>query len=143
MAELGNNRRVYIVTGTSTLSYTWLSGEQTNSFNRTAEAIETSDKSTQWAQFLSGKKGATAEVTVYTNDADVQQKAALTGLHNGSTVKVFIGTLSTGTNPAPTAGDLFDAVVTAISDTNDNGAVASRSISLTATGAVTHTPTIS
>lgn len=143
MAELGNNRRVYIVTGTSTLTYTWLSGEQTNSFNRTAEAIETSDKSTQWAQFLSGKKGATAEVTVYTNDADVQQKAALTGLHNGSTVKVFIGTLSTGTNPAPSAGDLFDAVVTAISDTNDNGAVASRSISLTATGAVTHTPTIS
>ena len=82
-------------------------------------------------------------MTVYTNDADVQQKAALTGLHNGSTVKVFIGTLSTGTNPAPTAGDLFDAVVTAISDTNDNGAVASRSISLTATGAVTHTPAIS
>ena len=143
MAELGNNRRVYIVTGSSTLTYTWLSGEQTNSFNRTAEAIETSDKSTQWAQFLSGKKGATAEVTVYTNDADVQQKAALTGLHNGSTVKVFIGTLSTGQNPAPSAGDLFDAVVTAISDTNDNGAVASRSISLTATGAVTHTPTIS
>jgi len=143
MAELGNNRRVYIVTGTGTLTYTWLSGEQTNSFNRTAEAIETSDKSTQWAQFLSGKKGATAEVTVYTDDSNVQQKAALTGLHNGSTVKVFIGTLTTGTNPAPSAGDLFDAVVTAISDTNDNGAVASRSISLTATGAVTHTPTIS
>lgn len=143
MAELGNNRRVYIVTGTSTLTYTWLSGEQTNSFNRTAEAIETSDKSTQWAQFLSGKKGATAEVTVYTDDSNAQQKAALTGLHNGSTVKVFIGTLSTGQSPAPSAGDLFDAVVTAISDTNDNGAVASRSISLTATGAVTHTPTIS
>lgn len=143
MAELGNNRRVYIVTGSSTLTYTWLSGEQTNSFNRTAEAIETSDKSTQWAQFLSGKKGATAEVTVYTDDSNAQQKAALAGLHNGSTVKVFIGTLSTGQNPAPSAGDLFDAVVTAISDTNDNGAVASRSISLTATGAVTHTPTIS
>ena len=143
MAELGNIRRVYIVTGTSTLTYTWLSGEQTNSFNRTAEAIETSDKSTQWAQFLSGKKGATAEVTVYTDDSNAQQKAALTGLHNGSTVKVFIGTLSTGQSPAPSAGDLFDAVVTAISDTNDNGAVASRSISLTATGAVTHTPVIS
>ena len=145
MAELGNIRRVYIVTGTSTstLTYTWLSGEQTNSFNRTAEAIETSDKSTQWAQFLSGKKGATAEVTVYTDDSNAQQKAALTGLHNGSTVKVFIGTLSTEQSPAPSAGDLFDAVVTAISDTNDNGAVASRSISLTATGAVTHTPTIS
>lgn len=143
MAVLGNTRRVYIVTGTTTLSYTWLTGEQTNSFNRTAEAIEASDKSTQWAQFLAGKKGATAEVTVYTDDSDAQQVAALTGLHNGSTVKVFIGTLSTGTNPAPTAGDLFNAIVTAISDTNDNGSVATRNISLTATGAVTHTPTIS
>ncbi len=143
MPELGNNRRVYIVTGTTTPTYTVLAGEQTNSFNRTAEAIEASDKSSMWAQFLSGKRGATAEVTVYTNDADLQQKAALTGLHNGSTVKVFIGTLSTGQSPAPTAGDLFDAIVTAISDTNDNGAVASRSMSLTATGAVTHTPTIS
>ena len=143
MAELGNNRRVYIVTGTGTLTYTVLAGEQTNNFNRTAEAIETSDKSAIWAQFISGKKGATAEVTVYTNDTDLQQKAALTGLHTGAKVKVFIGTLSTGTTPAPTAGDLFEAYVTAISDTNDNGAVASRSLSLTATGAVTHTPTIS
>ena len=57
MAQLGNNRKVYIVTGTTTLTYTWLAGEQTNNFNRTAEAIETSDKSTEWAQFISGKKG--------------------------------------------------------------------------------------
>jgi predicted secreted protein len=144
MAELGNNRRVYIVTGTAqSPTYTVLAGEQTNNFNRTAEAIETSDKSAVWAQFISGKKGATAEVTVYTNDADAQQKAALNGLHTGATVKVFIGTLSTAATPAPTQGDLFEALVTAISDTNDNGAVASRSLSLTATGAVTHTPAIS
>lgn len=144
MAELGNNRRVYIVTGTAqSPTYTVLAGEQTNNFNRTAEAIETSDKSAVWAQFISGKKGATAEVTVYTNDTDAQQKAALNGLHTGATVKVFIGTLSTAATPAPTQGDLFEALVTAISDTNDNGAVASRSLSLTATGAVTHTPAIS
>lgn len=144
MAELGNNRRVYIVTGTAqSPTYTVLAGEQTNNFNRTAEAIETSDKSALWAQFISGKKGATAEVTVYTNDSDVQQKAALTGLHTGATVKVFIGTLSTASTPAPTQGDVFEALVTAISDTNDNGAVASRSLSLTANGAVTHTPAIS
>lgn len=140
MAVLGNTRRVYIVTGTTTLTYTWLTGEQTNSFNRTGEALEYSDKSTVWSQFLSGKKGATAEVTVYTSDSDLQQKAALTALHNGTTVKVFIGTLSSS---APSEGDVFDAIVTAISDTNDTGAVASRSMSLTATGAVTHYPTIS
>lgn len=143
MAELGNTRRVYIVTGSGSLTYTWLTGEQTNSFNRTSEALEYSDKSTVWSQFLAGKRGATADVTVYVDDTNAQQKAALTALHNGTTVKVFIGILSTGSTPAPTEGDLFEAIVTAISDTNDNGSVATRSISLTATGAVTHTPAIS
>lgn len=142
MAQLGNTRRVYIVTGSTSKTYTWLSGEQNNSFNRTAEAIEDSDKSTEWAQFLSGKKGATAEVTVYTDDNDAQQKAALAALEAGTPVSVFIGTLSSGSSPAPSEGDAFKAIITAINDTNDNGAVASRSLSLTATGAVTHYPTL-
>ena len=142
MARLGNTRRVYIVTGSSSKTYTWLSGEQNNSFNRTTEAIEDSDKSTEWAQFLSGKKGATAEVTVYTDDNDAQQKAALAALEAGTPVSVFIGTLSSGSSPAPSEGDAFKAIITAINDTNDNGAVASRSLSLTATGAVTHYPTL-
>ena len=142
MAQLGNTRRVYIVTGSNALTYTWLTGEQTNNFNRTAEALEYSDKSSVWAQFLSGKKGATAEVTVYVDDSNAQQKAVLKALHEGTTVKVFIGVLSTGDNPAPSEGDVFEAVVTAISDTNDNGSVATRSMSLTATGAVSHTPTL-
>lgn len=142
MAQLGNTRRVYIVTGSSSKTYTWISGEQNNSFNRTAEAIEDSDKSTEWAQFLSGKKGATAEVTVYTDDNDAQQKAALAALEAGTPVSVFIGTLSSGSSPAPSEGDAFKAIITAINDTNDNGAVASRSLSLTATGAVTHYPTL-
>ena len=38
---------------------------------------------------------------------------------------------------------VFTAIVTAIGDTNDNGSVASRSISLTATGEVTHYPSLS
>jgi len=119
-----------------------LSGEQTNSFNRTSEAIEISDKSTEWAQFIPGKKGATAEVTVYTDDDDTgPQHVAISALHLGLNVRVFIGTL-TGTTPAPSEGDLFTAVITAISDTNDNGSVATRNISLTATGAVTHYPAV-
>jgi predicted secreted protein len=139
MAQLGNTRRVYIVTGT-TPTYTVLAGEQTNSVNRTAEAIEVSDKSSDWAQFISGKKGATAEVTVFLNDlSSDKQHAVLQALAAGSTVKVFIGTLA---NSAPSEGDLFDAIVTAISDTNDVGAVSTRNISLTATGAVTHYPAL-
>ena len=141
MAVLGNSRKAYITLGSSGTPTTWLSGEQTNSFNRTAEAIEVSDKSTEWAQFITGKKGATAEITVYTDDTSAgPQYNAIKALHTGVTVRVFIGTLNGST---ASEGDVFTAIVTAISDTNDNGAVATRSISLTATGAVTHYPTIS
>ena len=39
MAELGNTRRVYIVTGDGK-TYTVLKGEQSNSVNRSAESID-------------------------------------------------------------------------------------------------------
>ena len=101
MAVLGNTRKAYIALGSSGTPTTWLSGEQTNNFNRTSEAIK--------------------------------------ALHNGSTVRVFIGVLS---GSSPSQGDVFTAIVTAISDTNDTGSVASRTISLTATGEVTHYPSL-
>jgi len=141
MATLGNNRKAYITIGSSGTPTTWLSGEQTNSFNRTAEAIEVSDKSTDWAKFIAGKKGATAEITVYTDDTSAgPQYNAIKALHQGSEVRVFIGVLS---GSSASQGDVFTAIVTAISDTNDNGSVATRNISLTATGAVSHYPALS
>lgn len=140
MSQLGNVRKAYIASGTTGTPTTWLSGEQSNSFSRTAEAIEISDKSTDWAQFISGKKGATAEITVYTDDTSGgPQYVAIKALHEGTKVRVFIGKLSGST---PAEGDVFTAIITAINDTNDNGAVASRSLSLTATGAVTHYPAL-
>ena len=76
MSKLGNVMRAYIKVSTA---YTWLTGEQSNRLNMTAEAVETSDKSTVWAQFISGKKGATAEVTVFADNTDAAQKEALNG----------------------------------------------------------------
>ena len=141
MAELGNGRKAYITLGSSGTPTTWLSGEQSNSFNRTAEAIEVTDKSSVWAKFISGKKGATAEITVFTDDTTGEpQYNCIKALHTGATVRVFIGKLN---GSAASEGDVVTAIVTAISDTNDNGAVASRSLSLTATGEVTHYPSLS
>ena len=141
MAVLGSTRKAYITLGSSGTPTTWLSGEQTNNFNRTSEAIEVSDKSTTWAQFISGKRGATAEITVYTDDTSAgPQYNAIKALHTGATVRVFIGVLN---GSAASQGDVFTAIVTAVSDTNDNGSVATRTISLTATGEVTHYPTLS
>ena len=129
-ASLGNTKKAYIKVSST---YTWLACEQSNSLNITQEAVETSDKSTAWAQFLAGKKGATAD-----NNA-AAQKAALKGIFNGASVDVYIGVL-TGTTL--TSGDAFNAIVTGVSDTNDFGAVSSRTISVTANGAVSHTPTL-
>ena len=136
MAQLGNNNRFYIKIGSSS-NYTWLAGEQNNSVNRTQEAIEVSDKSTIWTQYIAGKKGATIDGTIHADNSDAAQVAILQALHTGQDVQFFIGQLS---SDAPSDGELGSAVVTSIGDTNDFGAVASRSISLTVNGALTHYP---
>lgn len=135
MAQLGNVNKFYIKVSSS---WTWLTGEQNNSFNRTAEAIEVSDKSTDWAQFISGKKGATAEVTIFADNSNAAQKNVLSSFNSGAEVDIFIGVLSSN---SPSSGDVAKAIITAVNDTNDFGAVSTRNISLTITGAVTHYPT--
>ena len=134
MAQLGNVNKFYIKISSS---WTWLTGEQNNSFNRTAEAIEVSDKSTDWAQFIAGKKGATAEVTVFADNSNTAQKNVLASFASGAEVDIFIGELSSNN---PSSGDAAKAIITAVSDTNDFGAVSTRQISLTINGAVTHYP---
>ena len=145
MAQLGNKRRFYLGSSLSGSSWTWLAGEQNNSFNKTAESIEVSDKSTEWQQFISGKKGATASVTVFTDDTSSgPQHDMISALHSGETVFCFIGVVSSsGSTGTPSEGDAFEAIITEIADTNDQGSVATRQISLTATGEVKHYPTVS
>lgn len=141
MAELGNTRRVYIVTGTGT-TYTALKGEQTNSVNRSAESIDISDKDTgAWGSTMAGKKSLTLDVTVCADNSDDNQKAILDAFYTDQTVKVFVGKV--GSNNTPTEGEAFDAVITSISDTNDAGAVATRAMSLASKGEPTRYPTAS
>jgi predicted secreted protein len=138
MAELGNTRRVYIVTGDGT-TYTALKGEQTNSVNRSAESIDISDKDTgAWGSTMAGKKSLTVDVTVYADNTDTNQKQLLNAFYLDQTVKVFIGKLGSGNTPAE--GEAFDAVITSISDTNDAGAVATRAMSLASKGQPTIYP---
>lgn len=134
MATLGNNIKAYVratQNNTSLDEYTWLGGEQSNSLNRTAEAVETSDKSSNWAQFIAGKRGATIEVTVFADPEDEAQEASIAALVEGARVEYAIGSVE---DDAIEFGDFGYAIVTAVSDTNDSNAVASRTISLTATG---------
>lgn len=137
--RLGNERKFYLVSGSTSTSYTALAGEQTNSFNRSADAIECSDKTTVWKDFLAGIRGATADVTVYADDTDAEQKSLISSFAAGEIVNCFVGVLGTGSTPSE--GDVFSAIITAINDTNDNGSVATRQLSLQVKGAPTHYPT--
>lgn len=137
MASLGNKRKAYICAVaddiTSFENAIWLGGETANSLNRTQEAVECSDKSSDWAKFLSGKRGGTFEVTVYADNADEGQVLALNALHLGSKVKYAAGVELAGDWDANDY-DCGTGVVTAVSDTNDFGAVASRQITMQADG---------
>ena len=136
MAELGNIRRVYIITGDGN-TYTALKGEQSNSVNRSAESIDISDKDTgSWGSTMAGKKSLTVDVTVYADNTE--QKVFLDAFYKDQTVKVFIGKLGDGNTPVE--GEAFDAVITSISDTTDAGTVATRSMRLASKGAPTVYP---
>lgn len=140
MAELGNTRRVYIIAGGTNTPYAVLKGEQTNSVNRSAESIDISDKdSGAWGNTMPGKKSLTVDVTVYADNTDAVQKGLLNAFYQDQPVKVFIGKM--GEENEPVEGESFDAVITSISDTNDNGAVATRAMSLASKGAPTIYPT--
>lgn len=135
MAKLGNKRKCYIGTSKNG-TWSWLKGEQSNNYNLSANQVETSDKSNEWQSFIYGIKGATASVTVFTDNADAEQKKMMAAIMNGTNVFVFIGELN---GSAIKEGDAFEALVTSIGETNDNGSVSTRDISLVATGEVTHT----
>ena len=138
MAELGNTRRVYIITGDGT-SYSVLKGEQSNSVNRSAESIDISDKDTgSWGSTMPGRKSLTVDVTVYADNNDENQKKMLNAFYTDQTVKVFVGKMGDGGTPAE--GEAFDAVIVSVSDTNDAGAVATRALSLASKGAPTIYP---
>jgi len=145
MAQLGNTTKFYIrsiITG-DYVRFGWLGCETANSLNRTAEALECSDKSDVWARYIAGKRGATIEATVYADNTDDQQVELLDRLSAGTKVWVLIGQMT----PHQTAnssdtideGDLVRGVITGISDTNDFGAVATRTFNLTVDDEVTHT----
>ena len=132
MAKLGNTMKAYISLSSS---YTWLTGEQSNNVNMTADAIEVSDKSTDWRQYIAGAKSGTIEITVFAKNNDPGQKEAIKAFRAGDVVDVFIGVLSGST---PQSGDAGNAIITSVSDTNEFGAVSTRNLSLQVSGSLTH-----
>ena len=134
----GNKRRVYISASGSSDNKTWIAGEQSNSVNYTNNAIDASDKSTEWDQFISGNKSWTASATFnLDNAATGQQKTLLQSLVNGAEVDVFIGELGSGNGIIE--GMAGKAIISAISETAERNGIITREVTFTGSGAPTIT----
>lgn len=129
----GNKRRVYLTTGSGN-TRTWIVGEQSNSIDYTNNALDASDKSTEWDQFISGNKNWTATATFnLDNAATAQQKTLLQSLISGAAVSIFIGELGSGN--AIAEGMAGSAIITAISETAERNGIITREITFTGSGA--------
>ena len=133
----GNKRRVYLTTGSGN-TRTWIAGEQSNSIDYTNNALDASDKSTEWDQFISGNKNWTATATFnLDNAASGQQKTLLQSLISGQAVSIFIGELGSGN--AIAEGMAGSAIITSISETAERNGIITREITFTGSGAPTMT----
>jgi predicted secreted protein len=120
--------------GKGTGTFTWVGGEQSNNLNRTADAIEVSDKrSHAWREFISGKRSATASVTCNLDDsATAAQRKMLKAFGKGQKVFCFIGTLTDG--DAPATGTAFEAIITGCNEDNPQDAASTRTFDLQVSG---------
>lgn len=129
MAENGNKRKVYLVENTTN---TYVVGQTSGGFSLNDELLDASDKTHEWAEYISGKKAWSATIGVnLDNTASSMQIKFLEALVEGTKVKVFIGVLDADKQ---SDGILGEAFVASVEDTFDNGAISSRSITLTGTG---------
>lgn len=129
MAENGNKRKVYLVENTTN---TYVVGQTSGGFSLNDELLDASDKTHEWAEYISGKKAWSATIGVnLDNTANSMQIKFLESLVEGTKVKVFIGVLDADKQ---SDGILGEAFVASVEDTFDNGAISSRSITLTGTG---------
>src|SRR5574344_1534388 len=130
MAINGSNRKVYLVSNTT---YTAIVGETANSMDLSHNLMEVSDKTDEWAEYISGAKSWSASLDVnLDNTATERQVEFLRSLVAGSQVNVFIGAMNGAEAADGIAGTAY---IASIKDTNNRAAVASRSISLTGNGA--------
>lgn len=133
----GSAYRLY-VTKAGASNTTPLVGESTSTLNITADALETSDKSSPWKQYIAGMRGATISATLYADDNDGKQQMLLESLMAGEVVDI---TLTRYVNNA-TAGSIVGnyegkAIITSIGLSMQNGGVATRDVSFQITGKLT------
>lgn len=134
MAELGNGIKVYITSAAVTAisgvtANDALVGETTNNLDLSANLIEVTDKTTAWAERLSGVKSGSLTFTINVDRSNTAHKSLVSSLKAGSAIHCFVGDLAIG-------GEAFDAVISSISMAAENASVATYNVSASTTGEV-------
>jgi predicted secreted protein len=138
MVKSGNKHRVYLTTGSGQGTDTWIAGEQSNSVDINGNAIDASDKSSEWDQYIPGNKNWAVQATFNLDSSATNgQKTLMQSLVNGTKVKVFVGELGSGNGRVEGMGG--EAIVTAVSQTAERNGILSRQVTLQGTGAPTFT----
>jgi hypothetical protein len=141
MAYNGNKRKVYLTDGKGSGTFVWVAGETSSNLSLQRNMIETSDKGSEFADFLAGRMSGTASVTVNLDDtATESQRKMVKAFHNGQKLFVFLGEI-TGTNETAN-GTAFEALVSGLDrDFPDDGLVTA-TFNLQVCGEVVEYPTL-
>lgn len=143
MAENGNGRKVYLTTGKGTGTFTWVAGETSSNLSLQSNMIETSDKNSKHATFISGRQSGTASVTVNIDDsATDSQRAMVRAFYNGQTIFVFHGELNTD-GKTPANGTAYEALISGLDRDYPDDGVVTATFNLQLTGEPVEYPTLS
>lgn len=130
MAYNGNKRKVYLTDGKGTGTFTWIAGETSSNLSLQCNMIETSDKSSKYADFLAGRISGTASVTVNLDDtATDSQRKMLSAFYNGQRIFVFQGELAES-GSAPVSGTAYEALVSGLDRDYPDDAVVTATFNL-------------
>lgn len=141
MAENGNKKKVYLTDGKGTGTFTWVAGETSSNLSLQSNMIETSDKSSKYADFIAGRISGTASVTVNLDESATDSQVKLVkAFYNGQKVFVFQGEID-GTNPV--SGTAYEALVSGLDRDYPDDAVVTATFNLQVCGEPVEYPTIS
>lgn len=141
MAHNGNKKKVYLTDGKGSGTFTWIAGETSSNLSLQSNMIETSDKSSKFANYIAGRISGTASVTVNLDDsATDSQRKMLQALYNGQRIFVFHGEIE---DNAPVNGTAYEALVSGLDRDYPDDAIVTATFNLQICGEPVEYPALS
>ena len=130
MAINGNSNKVYLTTAKGSGNFTWVAGETSSNISLQRNMIETSNKSSMFADFIAGRMSGTASVTVnLDHTATDSQREMVRSFYNGQKVFVYQGEVDS-TGKTPTNGTAYEALISGLDRDYPDDAIVTATVNL-------------